>query len=635
MSETALEEAPVDLTEPSTEQPIENQSRETEFASVKEFSKEASITDRHRLASDLRTRRRQFRQSHEELRVQVSALEKEYDHLRLQAELAFAKLQEAITTTEDLKTARIAVLPEIFSGIKQFFHRGEIANQEQSAQTQQSVLQEIQARQTEIDIVTSELQEQIADDSELQQARKLLSDFYDKENASWQEYEAERQAGNVQQLSKEYGVFFVHGIQRYTPDKNSPLLSSVETTDKFRIAFALSPTLSASTIRPGDGRGNYWASQGFIIGNGTVTEAHRSDATTQTRGLFGRASLSQQRKQPIAEQVQTAIHAPTSNGNRSYNELVIDHPELSAVYATVDDIPHNYNPFDEERNQAYEIAEHLGLPFVVLQAGKPYRAIYDRKTHRLQTGEPIPPEELQQPTHIDDGKKQNMVAEIFEHSPFKPRTQEYEYVDARDQGRTTYLDIVLAANEKAVELPIHLATLDGKTIDYSVQKNRVVCTSTQFDRWANENIARSSYIQEDLEMQKRLKQPYTYITRNQQAEISSSEAFTSPEKYLEHLSETTAAYKSNGEHATSQESKALWEGMVHKIACHVYGFGTEAAARGNMTIAEQANTLADEYFDVEKIQDVMRRRVNDQGGFRATEEDFPELQKKKRSNRPR
>lgn len=321
MSETVLDYPPVEQTEIQTEPSVgEHETRE--FESVKDFSKEASVTERAQLASDLRTRRRNFRVSRTELQQQVAAMSSEHEQLQLRAELALAKCKEAGLAISELKTARVAVLPELFSQMKQFLNHGEISKQTDAANEQQSELEILQSRQAEIDVAVTELQAQINDDAELCQARTALKDFYAKESESWQEYEAERQAGNVQKLSKEYGVLFVHGIGRYTPDDNSLLLSSVGTEDKFRIALALSPTLSTSTISPGDGRGNYWASQGFILGNGTVTEAHSRDAATKPRGLFGRTSVFQHEKKPIAEQFQSALGGNNYSGERKYTKLL-------------------------------------------------------------------------------------------------------------------------------------------------------------------------------------------------------------------------------------------------------------------------------------------------------------------------
>lgn len=300
------------------------------------------------------------------------------------------------------------------------------------------------------------------------------------------------------------------------------------------------------------------------------------------------------------------------------------------MYVTIDDLSNTYIPFDEEREQAYDIAEKLGLPLVVLQAGKPYRAVYDRKTRRLTAGDPVPVEELQQPVHIDNVKKQQMAAEIFENSPFKPRTPEYDYVDARDQGRIAYLDIVLASGDQSLESPIHIVTLDGKTVDYTVENGNIVRTNTQFDRMANENIPRSSAIKRDRDDTVRRNEVYANITRYSTAEIGDGEAFRNPEKYLEHLATTMASYKEKSEHDETEQSRNFWAEYLPLMACHVYGLASEAATRGDTAIADQANALANKYFSVETIQDVMQRRVNDQGGFRTTEADFPELQKKKK-----
>lgn len=608
------------------------------YDSVKEYSKDQSAEERSALAAQLRLRRTIYQTSRTELRLQTETFGQERETLRARAELALVKIQETRVALDNLKTARVGVLTGAVSMMKQFMHRGEIQAQTASMRTQEEEIAEVQQRQIELDQILAELSAQIEDDTELTAVHNELENFYAAENQSWQEYEADRRAGNVTELMKNHNVLFVHGISRFTPDANSPLQSSADVEDKFRIVLGLEPAISTSTISPGDGRESYWASQGFILAGGTVTEAHRRDAATKPHGLASRSSMYSTNNIPIVEQISKAIQLRDNQGSLiKYNELVVEHPKPSALYVTLDNTPNNYNPYDEARSNMPEIAEKLGLPLVVIQNGKPFRAVYDTESKLLTAGDPVPVEELQQPSQIDNRQREEILADIFENSPFKPETPEYGEISARDQGRCAYLDITLAQPDSYVDEPITIESLDGLRRTYRQDNRKIVRDTTYYSRDALGDVTRSHSLQYERDLQSE----FAYITPHQTLKVGKA-AQENPNSYINsfdtvlndlHQEMNTSLQQSVNDHSRQAKTMQIYQRFFREIATHLYGFSQEAEARGDRSVAEAARAVANREYPLQQIEEMLERRTDDHGHFRVTINDFPELKRRqKRSN---
>lgn len=653
----------------SSEQELEPLSRE--YESVKEYSRDQSAEQRQELAQRLRKRRNIYRRNRDELVAQETALGQERELLQMRAELALSNLKETEQSLADLKTARVAVLPEVFSMMKSFLNRREIEVKGSEAMDIQHTLAAVQERQTEIDATHQELLEQLHDDTETRTIHDDLAKFYEQENSSWQEYEVEHRAGNVTELMKEHNVLFVHGISRFTPDANSSLQTSADLEDKFNIVLGLEPAISTSTIRPGDGRTHYWASQGLLLAGGTVTEAYTHDAATQPQGIFERSTIFQRTKQPLAEQIRGAIYdrdARNKNQWIQYNELVVEQPQPSAVYVALDEEPHSINYFDEARLDMPDIAEKLGLPLVVIEKGVPYRAVFDTIKHTLRAGEQIPIEELQQPVQLAQGQREKLISELFADSPFKPKTPEFDYIDARDEGRIAYLDQTLA-HQSSIAEPIVIERLNGLRETYSSKNQRIMREVQWFDPRENQRRTREVYL--DYERQHGHlsdTNEYTDITRHRTEKIGSG-AKRTPATYLQSIRQTLERARQSAELAAQQspqeyfqsmdainqmrwkhdftengmfdeqglmqklaqhitESQLFWKDVVRQEASHVYGFGQEALAQGDTTSNEQAMQIVNEYYSIETIQEILERRTDGHGHFRNTIDDYPDLKKR-------
>lgn len=181
----------------------------------------------------------------------------------------------------------------------------------------------------------------IAEENEL----GALMEEAQKENEAWDEekrrdyLESERRR-DLTQLSREHKTFFVHDIvtAEWKPSENNRAVDTTQMdwNDQFDLLLGLTPTISASTIDHGhreEQRTFGGKSFGVFLSGGRVLGGKASDAGTRAFGLYDREI-------PRGCETTDAIERAIAQRSDTYNELVIEKPEVAGVYCKwFDDIP--------------------------------------------------------------------------------------------------------------------------------------------------------------------------------------------------------------------------------------------------------------------------------------------------------
>ena len=96
----------------------------------------------------------------------------------------------------------------------------------------------------------AEIERLLQDESQLEEARAMIGQFYEVQLTKHIEYLRET---DVQHVMREHDVVFVHGIQiGWTPNITSNLSRAASPITKIQAAMVLKPDLSCSTISEGD-----------------------------------------------------------------------------------------------------------------------------------------------------------------------------------------------------------------------------------------------------------------------------------------------------------------------------------------------------------------------------------------------
>ncbi|MDD2766987.1 MAG: hypothetical protein PHH40_04515 [Candidatus Moranbacteria bacterium] len=144
--------------------------------------------------------------------------------------------------------------------------------------------------------------------------------------------EQEEQARSVENISKKYSCFFIHDLvdADWKPSENNRAIDTKNllSADQLDIVLGLDPTISVSTLREGNsadktfGKGSW----GVFLSGGKVLGGEPRDMGTSAYGLRERSVSKNSRS---LESIDEAIISPHK---ASYNELVVEKPEVAGVY---------------------------------------------------------------------------------------------------------------------------------------------------------------------------------------------------------------------------------------------------------------------------------------------------------------
>lgn len=182
-------------------------------------------------------------------------------------------------------------------------------------------------------------------------------------------------------------VYFVHGTHpTHYVEQHAHIKEDIDWKDKVRIAVALEPTLSSSSLRPGiDSYKNAFAGIGLVLADGRIDLAFSRDSDTKAISLTERElgdgwgkyrSYVEYDDAPLLADISKVVSEGGQQRKKmNHNELVVSKPKPVALYLVIDEIE------DEVDSKAYatpphaeviELAEELGLPIFGYKNGHLY-----------------------------------------------------------------------------------------------------------------------------------------------------------------------------------------------------------------------------------------------------------------------
>ncbi len=158
----------------------------------------------------------------------------------------------------------------------------------------------------------------------------------------------EERKRDIANLAKEHGVFFAHDyvVGDGMPSANNNAINTrgMDLWDLLDTDLALAPPIAVSSLHPGTREGLFkdkgsprGSGFGCFISNGRVTAADKSDMGSVAISRYERVVHSAEAKK--ADSIDRAIRKADFDGksgynekSTSYNELVIQNPEIAGVY---------------------------------------------------------------------------------------------------------------------------------------------------------------------------------------------------------------------------------------------------------------------------------------------------------------
>jgi hypothetical protein len=469
---------------------------------------------------------------------------------------------------------------------------------------------------------------------------------------------AEALQKRVEATSHREGVYVVHGfVNDFETRHIKATNKSTGFLDKLEILLTMQPTISASTIRPGDDEYSTWGALGVILNGGTITGATKRDrsssAEQRNNSTIDDVTL-REIKEAIEELPKSKKGITTMLGSQAlvYNELFVREPSVAGLYITLRENEGEIEIYDARYNEhksmlqhAQKLSKEWGLPLygilngevVTFSVGEDKKVKVEEKLSRsevLKTKITIPEQKLK------------MVRErILTSAYFRGDKEEFKLMQVRDEGRRFFTELYLLAHPEIIPEDAE-SYFDGFAFSgiygttYYLREGDIIKDDLhQPISYRMEGESGSGMT--SIEGEERKNQSYAE-TRIGRREYGFFRDLTSEDEGLEIL-DTVISNLTVLDEATRNAQVSL--GCSLAIACNtrgdyvvvpcynlephnkedreylaafVYGFAEEARRLGRDDLATQASELAKPLLDQDTYREIRERRITPEERFRTS-----------------
>jgi hypothetical protein len=574
---------------------------------IKQFTKEQSREERDVLAIEIREKRKKYFEKKKNTSERIFELERDAENTEIRAETKRKEIELIYKEISDKQSSKIT---ELFNFLR-------LRSLRKKLETKKDMIENIEDDYLKIKQLLESLDESYNNRSELKEAKDILTKFYENKNEEWNKYTEYLKNTDITNVAEKYNVNFIHAIHpNFIPGRNSPLQENVDWKTKLKIVIALEPSISVSTIEEGDDWHKMWARMGFILNGGHINSARSGDQATIPTGLKSRHGQQPFGYKTIVEDIEHSI----TEKNRGYNEFAVDNPKIAGFYICTDDtgnvIRNDLVPTEEITG----ILSGYKIPIYIVFQGVVFETEYNNQTKTLKRGNKILPTELlKKQFKLDDSEKMKIKEDLFEDSPFKINPAEMSKIDARAQGRQTYIEINfwhgtnkdLSDNSSLTEFP-----KVGARVKYSVESGKLtkreLNTRTGEENWEGGGLReRDSFNGGWIHI--------GYSTANLGHPIDDNDSYlTGVKKELEKWQEKIEEYQLQN----NDQGIKLSENFLNCLIFHLYGFTEQAGEMNDTETQNKATKLVEQYLSREKYENVIRNRIDSDGRLKITEEDL-------------
>lgn len=603
---------------------------------IKEFSKQNSPEERAEVGSEIWAKRSEYFAAKNEIASKIEELTEEAKKRLKRAEDIVLEIQKIEAEVSEKKS-------NTFGKFVSFFRLKEL---EESLAIKKIDQQNILAEYAEIQEILSELELQKLDKSVLNEARERLSNFYAQQEEAWEKYEGEREIRDVSNIMSNHNVVFLHSIKSdFIPGENSLLQKDTPWQKKLDIALAMSPVLSTSTIREGDGRAKMWGAMGVILKGGSVQRAFSGDAGTIAKGTKERTIL-QQQTMPIGDEIEQVLNT----SSEGYNEFVVEDPQVAGYYVCTDKEAGASSYDTDSADNIRASVERLNMPLYLIEAGLVYEAVYvpasidqEQTPPRQKSSYFIKGKKIEIQDIIDnnfvfsDQDKTDLKDSLFKNAPFRIKTPEVALADTRLYAMKFYHESKVIDGSSEQELEGEFTELkslihqQGSYFYPAIKSDSeikvlrqafgavwdvyyVVINGTIYRAEKNKLTAKLSIVSEEVyirEHSKSLSSGYMSIPGG--SEMLEG-GIKDNEVYIDRIKNLITKLQVGN--TISKKSQ------LQKIAFYLFGFAEAARTNNDLDVASQATELAETILSEKDYQELVERRFDQNGNFLITEDDL-------------
>lgn len=630
------------------------------FESLDDFSKKVQLTERQQAAETIRQYRKEYFTKQEETRNKLEGIVAAAEAKKLTTE-------EVRKSIEDIEEA---IEQSSKNFIRRLLDRKKLKRLETElgiAKTNEDTIAEELA---ELEAAKLEAENALQDRTALGKARNELDAFYQKTEQSWNEYEEDREVGNVKNIMRIRNAFLVHAFINPTlspSDENGLMRNDLSWRDKLDL-LVLEPTLSASAVNKDHKK--TFAPLGVLLADGQVERASIHDIGSRSLDLKNRDFRKSYPHQRIGEQIDEALEPKTQHG---WTEFVVSEPKVGGLFFGVEsDGKLSDITFGSDANMLdiVNFSKERGLPLFALRDGEFYcitaeEALVLAEPTKTETTERVglntytrtniehqkldlPQDRLltgekgaELPECINEEQKEAILERFMTDSPFQlRRVPEALQIASRADGQSLYhlynRQKVFETSDKEKRIiprnstgnvePIKVTILDtilGPThLQHSVlledgtnaiwyESRKPVSDESRF-------IAGSTYRQDWL--------------MTKQSSINVGQGYVRTEKAAESVADIINAVQSEIKMLVEWIQKWEKDGMsryveqnrdrLKNITFSLYGMSEEAKKVGDEATVELVQNTVREFLSEEEYQAVIAKRVSEAGTIKLTREEL-------------
>lgn len=631
-----------------------------EFGSVRDYSREIQKGERNKTAESLRAKRKEYFTNKDHLQKQLQKLVYEAEAKKIQAGEVRANIESAETKIEQDSQNFITKLLERRQ-IRRL--QAEVGT---AKVTQENIAQDLAA----LESARLELQKSLEDRTVLGSARKELASFYQTSEKSWNDYEDDRQAGNIKNIMRERGAFIVHAFINPTlspSGENGLIRQELGWRDKLDLLI-LEPSLSASAVDKNHPK--TFAPVGVLLGDGQVKRAANRDMGTRASSVKSRSYHAFSQSGPVREQIDAALSGP----NEGWTEFEVTNAKVAGLFFRldeeykVDDIQFGS---DATMQEIITAAKERGLPLFAMKEGEFYsitqeealalsvlkeiktiekiglntyaktkieRSKFEPKKENLLTAQVA----AELPTNIDERKREAILDRFMTDSPFQLHLfPEAQQVASRAEGQSLYYlykteaPNVQEANKKKTAIPAYAAgnvdpievtivkTVLGPThLEHSVELNdgsRAIWKQSRNPVSADSRFrAGSTYYQDRLITRETSLNIGQIFIQTTQRPKQITDLIEAAKKEIQNISGWVKKWEDRGESLYAERNKRI----IKNLASSLYGIAEEAKNADDPSTAKIAQNVAMEFYPLEEYQNMIERRVSESGTFKISREEL-------------
>lgn len=559
----------------------------------RQFAEENSPEELQRIEEEKARLEAQYEERKLDVATKAERLQEKIKEKKIELERVMEELEKL---KEELAKKQEGTLQKLFSLLEIRALREKIGAQSMKGE-------ELQREFDGLWVLYDDLQRETRSKVELDKAEGMVGEFYADQAQKLEAHEKDKQARDVTNVSREHKAVLTHSFLSWKgAGQVSVMKRGVSWKDMMKAVLAFEPDISTASVRlqteqekkPDES----FFEMGALLKGGEIKAAAPRDVGTQVSG-GGRKTHWQ--SSDIEREIGQAINKPTIG----HNEIVVQKPKVAALFFDSD----IYSALSQNasltesgnfklKEEMFAEGQKLGMPVYerdketgqyFLVKGFRDETVnegFDKRTIRVTA-------RADKPANIDDilnsqfdlntGQREAVEREVLEGDVYNLNLPERKNFASWSYARRIYQNLEINENSKSRATVNHL-DLSGNSTGWETKAG--------------------------------YKDNVTYLDALEELILREKESVAGLEKKIE------SGEKTNQHDVSLVELLNFAKDSVGQIIWHTWGIADAAEKVGDVEIQKRAAELAAQFVSLEEKQEMLSRRLADNGNFRMTADDL-------------